>query len=354
MVLREAVAGAGNVAHRHLAGIEKDPRAELVGVCDLDEEAAREAAEPRGARVWTDPDEMWSADLDVLHVCTPVQTHFELAREAVTQGVSVILQKPTAETSKEIERLEEITRSNDAIICPVHNEVYRPAGRKAVRFLDGDEIGDVTAVSTRFTGLTPPDADHRGEWVFELPGGEFEEGLPHPIYTTLRMGGYPAGTDAVDVQLALNEDYGGRFAYDAAQVQYRTDDGTLCSVQMIAGGPDERATRIHGTQRSLFVDFPTDSVQVSEGGYGAPPLGKLKRGADAGASQLRGTLGNIVKGTKSRFSDSWEDAVEVDDHFALFDAFRDALLQGEPSPVPLEQARWTLAILEQVHAEIDS
>lgn len=352
MVLREAVLGAGNVSRRHLTGIEHDPRSQLVGVCDLDEDAARAAAEPHGATVWTDPADVWEEDLDIVHVCTPVQTHYDLASEALAHDVNVVLQKPTAESSKQIDALAEEEDKSEAIVCPVHNEIFRPAGRKATAIVDGGELGAIEAVSTRFTGLTPPDAEHRGEWVFELPGGEFEEGLPHPLYVTLRVGGYPADEEAIDVQTALNGDYDGRFAYDAAQVQYRSAEGTLCSVQMVANGTDERAQRIHGAEGALFVDFPTDSVHRAADGYGGGPLAKLKRGADQGTSQLAGSLTNIAKGAKSRFADSWAAQVAVNDHFALFDAVRDAVLEGRASPVPLEQARWTLAILETIHGEI--
>lgn len=353
MVLREAVVGAGNVSRRHLAGIAHDPRSDLVGVCDLDPEAAQQAVEGTDATAWTDPADVWEAQLDIVHVCTPVQTHYELASDALAHDVSVVLQKPTAESAKQIDALIEEESVSEGIVCPVHNEIFRPAGRKATRALEAGEAGDLQAVSTRFTGLTPPDAEHRGEWVFELPGGEFEEGLPHPIYTTLWTGGYPADESAVQVQIALHDDYGDRFAYDAVQIQYRSEDDVLCNVQMIAGGPDERAQRIHGTGGALYVDFPTDSVHRAADGYGGGPLAKLQRGADQGSSQLAGSLTNIAKGLRSRLADDWASQVELDDHFGLFDAVREAVIEDEPSPIPLEQARWTLAFIEQIHAVLD-
>ena len=106
MSLRSAVVGAGVVSERHLTGLDRNPRTDLVAICDLDEGRANEKALEHGIKAYTDLGEMLAeANLDWLHVCTPVATHVPLAIQAIEAGVPVLIEKPVAETVEEVEEL---------------------------------------------------------------------------------------------------------------------------------------------------------------------------------------------------------------------------------------------------------
>ena len=107
---RIGVIGAGWWATSfHLPALAHHPRAEIVGVVDLDERKAEEAARRNGVASWhTDHRRLLEAGVDGVIVATPHDTHFALARDALEAGVDVLVEKPMvieAEHGRELVRL---------------------------------------------------------------------------------------------------------------------------------------------------------------------------------------------------------------------------------------------------------
>src|SRR5215216_5256608 len=97
--VRVGVLGAGRWAERaHLPGWARDPRAEIVAVCDVDRRLAEAAGKQFGAAVVSDDyvEIVNRDDLDVIDVCTPSHTHFELSLAALEAGKHVLCEKPVA------------------------------------------------------------------------------------------------------------------------------------------------------------------------------------------------------------------------------------------------------------------
>lgn len=112
--LRVAVLGAGAWAESaHIPGWQRDPRAEVVAICD----PVRERAEGF-ARKFDIPEasDDWQAlvgrpDVDVVDVCTPSHTHFELSWAALEAGKHVLCEKPVAFDYRDTRRAAELARS---------------------------------------------------------------------------------------------------------------------------------------------------------------------------------------------------------------------------------------------------
>lgn len=112
--LRVAVLGAGAWAESaHIPGWQRDPRAEVVAICD----PVRERAEGF-SRKFDIPEasDDWQAlvgrpDVDVVDVCTPSHTHFELSWAALEAGKHVLCEKPVAFDYRDTRRAAELARS---------------------------------------------------------------------------------------------------------------------------------------------------------------------------------------------------------------------------------------------------
>ena len=91
--------GAGAWAEfAHLPGYKRDPRCELVAIADpIAERAEAFAAQFGIPHVCSSHDELIArADIDVVDVCTPSATHFELSWAALSAGKHVLCEKPVA------------------------------------------------------------------------------------------------------------------------------------------------------------------------------------------------------------------------------------------------------------------
>jgi predicted dehydrogenase len=112
--VRVGVLGAGRWAERaHLPGWARDPRAEIVAVCDVDRGLAKAVGKQFGAAVVSDDyvEIVNRDDLDVIDVCTPSHTHFELSMAALEAGKHVLCEKPVAFDFRDTIRAAELAKS---------------------------------------------------------------------------------------------------------------------------------------------------------------------------------------------------------------------------------------------------
>jgi predicted dehydrogenase len=113
--VRVGMLGAGRWAQMaHLPGWARDPRTELVAVCDIEPKLADEAAAsfgiPTSASNYRDV--VNRDDIDVVDVCTPSHTHFELAMAALEAGKHVLCEKPVAFDFRDTLRAAALAHAN--------------------------------------------------------------------------------------------------------------------------------------------------------------------------------------------------------------------------------------------------
>lgn len=98
--LNIAVVGAGIYGQNHLNAYTWNPNANLVAVCDLNEEITKRVGEKFGVATYTDIDAMLeSEDIDAVSVATPDPYHKDPVLAAIAHGKHVLVEKPLATTS---------------------------------------------------------------------------------------------------------------------------------------------------------------------------------------------------------------------------------------------------------------
>jgi predicted dehydrogenase len=103
--LRVGVVGAGFIGQVH-ARAARRAGARLVGVASSTPESTQAAVQRLGAERGFETDELVvSADVDVVHVCTPNHLHRPLAEAALSAGKHVICEKPLATDPADAEAL---------------------------------------------------------------------------------------------------------------------------------------------------------------------------------------------------------------------------------------------------------
>ena len=142
--VRVAVLGAGRWATTaHLPGWVRDPRCEVVAVCDVDAALAEAAAREFGAVVTatSHQDVVARDDVDVIDVCTPSWTHFELAMDALAAGKHVLCEKPVAYDFRETLKAADVARAKGLKTKLGFTFRYSPGVQYARSLIDDGFVG---------------------------------------------------------------------------------------------------------------------------------------------------------------------------------------------------------------------
>jgi predicted dehydrogenase len=283
-----------------------------------------------------------------VHVCTPVATHRELCLAAIEARVPVLTEKPATVTVDEIDEIIEASERTGVPVSVVHNHLFSVSVGDVRDRMEAGELGDIRGVDVIATGDPRPDEPNRGSWTFELAGGEFEEGIPHQLYVALALGGYPADRDAITATTALYGDYEQGFSYDGLQIQWVSDDQALCSAKLLSGGQRQRLLLVHGEEASLVVDLLAQTTVKLDRAYAASPLTRAMSNVDHVLDRVGGTARNAGAMAKRRLTDDPEVERRWNSLASQFEAEARALLADEPPAVPIEEARWTVTLMEVV------
>jgi len=142
--LRVGVLGAGAWAQfAHIPGWQRDPRCEVVALCDVDIERARDFGRQFAIPEVTDD---WQAlvsrpDIDVIDVVTPSHTHFELAWAALEAGKHVLCEKPVAFDFRETQRAADLARRKGLKTKLGFTFRYSPGVQYAKSLIDEGFVG---------------------------------------------------------------------------------------------------------------------------------------------------------------------------------------------------------------------
>ena len=142
--VRVGVLGAGAWArHAHLPGFARDPRCEVVALADPQTDLARAAgAEFEIPFVTGDHTEIINRDdIDLIDVCTPSHTHFDLAWAALEAGKHVLCEKPVAYDFRDTVRASALARSKQLKTKLGFTFRYSPAMRYMKELIDQGFVG---------------------------------------------------------------------------------------------------------------------------------------------------------------------------------------------------------------------
>ena len=93
--IRVGLVGVGGMGGCHFYNYEKIQDAELVAVCDVRENVAKEKVGNRKIKIYTNLDRMLQhQELDMIDICTPSYMHKNMAIKLLKKGYHVLCEKP--------------------------------------------------------------------------------------------------------------------------------------------------------------------------------------------------------------------------------------------------------------------
>jgi predicted dehydrogenase len=273
--LRAAVVGAGLMGRWHAHALARSG-GRVAAVVDPNEPRARALAESYpGAAVYADLGAaLGAAEVDVVHICTPLETHAPLARAAIERGRHLIVEKPLAGSAAESAELLARAAERGVLLLPVHQMLFQRGTQRlfaALPQLEPLRHLDFTACSA---GAEGRDAAGRDRIAFEV--------LPHPLSLLARL--LPDPPDELAWRLAHPAP--GELRATAAAA------GTTISITIsMSGRPTVNTLRVIGAggtaHLDLFHGFATlESAGVSRLRKVARPFSRAARTAAGAALNL--------------------------------------------------------------------
>lgn len=143
---RVAVVGAGLMGRWHATACRR-AGGRVAAVVDADPLAATRLAAQSGAGVTARSLESLPAEteLDLVHVCTPADTHVDQVRAALARGCFVIVEKPLAPTEALTEGLVAEAHRAGRWIQPVHQVAFQDGITRTARWVSGGLSGSIRA-----------------------------------------------------------------------------------------------------------------------------------------------------------------------------------------------------------------
>ncbi len=83
------------------------------------------------------------SEIDLVTICTPVFSHYELARKALEAGKHVLIEKPMTASAAESEELINLAEQKGLRIFVDHTFIFTGAVRKIKELIDKGELGDL-------------------------------------------------------------------------------------------------------------------------------------------------------------------------------------------------------------------
>ncbi len=354
-MLKIALVGCGKIADQHVQAIRRIPDCIIVGLCDRELLMARQLAERFGINAcFSDLHEMLEMTRpDVVHITTPPQSHYPLARACLEAGSHVYLEKPFTVIAEEAESLIELAERKKLKITAGHNLQFTSEMlemRRLVKsgFLGGKPVhleshfsyvlGDTTYVGALL--------GNRHHWVRQLPGQLLHNIISHGLAKLAEF----LDDDLIEIvgtahQSEQLRNLGAQEVLDELRVMIRDKSGTtafFCFSTQVRG---LNQLRIYGPAGSITADITTGSVVRNPNRsyksyltYFIPPL-------RAAREHLRNARINVTNFVRQRLHQDFGMK-------ELIERFYNSIGSGSPPPIPYREIILTARIMDEIFAQI--
>ena len=189
-MLKAAIVGCGKIADSHASQMQRIKGCEIVGVCDKEPLMARQLYERFPVkRYFSDVTELLTeAKPDVVHITTPPESHYDLAKLCLEWGAHVYVEKPFTLYEEDARRLIALANASGLKVTVGHDDQFTHVARRMRTLVQSGFLG-AGAVHMEghycyelgrsgYAGALLGDKRH---WVRRLPGKLLHNVISHGI-----------------------------------------------------------------------------------------------------------------------------------------------------------------------------
>ncbi len=327
--LKAGVIGCGNIARRAHFPAYRDLGIEVVGAVDSSEKRASSCARKfKIKRIFTNYNDLFKEDLDLVSICTPHSTHAQITIDAAKAGINVLVEKPMATNSQDAESMIQACKDSGVKLCVVHNYRFFPAVLEAKKRMKEGRIGRI--VSMQAVGHDFIDVMY-GAWRFKK-WGVLEDFGPHIIDIVNFVNN---SSPLEDIKVIARDYTGNMGCLNDVQAIMMFKNGTRTSIDLSwVTGTFDLYLKIFGTAGTLDVSVRDNHVREIHG-YSTPleELGSLSR-------KSIGIAKAVINRTYFKGS--------LLHHKLIIKRFVESIVKGTDPPVTGEEGRAVLAIMDSI------
>ncbi|PYM02350.1 MAG: gfo/Idh/MocA family oxidoreductase [Verrucomicrobia bacterium] len=355
-MLRIAIIGCGKVADQHVDAIHRVPECEIVALCDQEPLMAQQLGERfRIPACFSDAEEMLQATSpDVVHITTPPQSHYSLAKQCLESGSHVYLEKPFTITADQAESLIHLAEDQELRITVGHNYQFTLEMMEMRRLISGGYLGGRPIHLESYWSYDLGGSMYAGaflgsnaHWLHRLPGQLFHNIISHGIAKLAEF-----LDDDVPLIVAT--------AHRSSQLGNRGESDLMDELRVLLRDKHETTAlfcfstqfkpalnqlRIYGPRNSLMVDILTGTLVRNSGAsyksyltYFIPPLNNTRE-------YFRNLRLNVANFIRQRL---YQDFGMKE----LIERFYNSIRLGAPLPIPHREILLTARIMDEIFAQI--
>jgi predicted dehydrogenase len=149
-------------------------------ISDLSPKHLQEAKAKYNVEVFKDYKKiLQNKDIDAVLIITPTSSHYQIAKDALSFGKHVLIEKPLSKTSSEAKKLIDIASKNRLILMVGHTFLYNNHFKKVEEIVKKGKIGLLRFITATRINLGPIRQDVNVKWDL----------APHDISMILKLVG---------------------------------------------------------------------------------------------------------------------------------------------------------------------
>ena len=343
------------MADQHVHAIHRIPDCEIVSLCDRELLMAKQLGERFGiSECFCDLAELLErSSPDVVHITTPPQSHFVLARQCLDARSHVYLEKPFALTAEEVNSLIEIANRRELKITAGHNYQFTLEMREMRRLVEQGFLGGRPVHLQSFWSYNLGDSLYAGSflgsrthWVRQLPGQLFHNIISHGIAKLAEF----LDDELTEVVATAGQSpelrrLAGEEVLDELRVLIRDKSGTTALFCFSTQMKGLNRLCVYGPAASLVADIITGSLIRSKTDAYKSYLTYFVPPAKNAWEHLRNLGSNVMNFARQRL---YQDFGMKE----LIERFYNSIRTASEPPIPYREIVLTARIMDEIFAQV--
>lgn len=357
-MLKIAIVGCGKIAEAHAFQIGRVKGCEIVAACDREPLMAQQLYERFPVKSYfSDLTEMLSeAKPDVVHICTPPESHYDIATTCLKSGAHVYVEKPFTIDEEQARKVIALAIERGLKITAGHDDQFTHVARRMRALVQSGFLGGAPVHMESYycyqiarTGYAGALFGDKGHWVRRLPGKLLHNIISHGV---ARIAEFVASESPEVIARGFVSPplrkMGETEIIDELRViiceEERTTAYFTFSSQM---RPSLHQFRMYGSENGLILDHDDETLIKLRGARFTSYAEKFVPPAQFAAQYMGNLRGNLVKFLARDFH--MKSGMKF-----LIESFYQSIVEGTPLPISYREILLTARIMDEIFAQLNA